>query len=209
MSVRLALVYLLTAIVAGAGFWFLALGITSAASPAEYPLAPPANSLGESLRRLLLTIVAAIVVAAIAWPVFLRHARRGSWLFPAFTTGVDATDFCGRESEGPNSTKESAFDLDHSAFNRVVSSLLEGGLAPQEMITVVTAAAAKSTAPTTSVLSPVGYVALYQVVPPDLMTVSEVAENIKLPGSRSLAGSGPDTSTKLVFSAVLDPVSAT
>ena len=67
-------------------------------------------------------------------------------------------------------------DFDHSAFNKVVSNLLKDGYTPQELITFVNAAAAESDAPTTSVRAPVGYVPIYEAVPPDLMTVADVVE---------------------------------
>ena len=65
----------------------------------------------------------------------------------------------------------------HTAFSRVVSNLLKDGCTHQELIAVVNTAAVESTAPTTSVHDPVGYFPIYEAVPAELMTVSEVVEN--------------------------------
>ncbi len=62
----------------------------------------------------------------------------------------------------------------HTVFNRVVSSYLKDGYTPQELITVVNKVAATSATSATAVRAPVGYVPLYDDVPPDLMTVAEV-----------------------------------
>ena len=77
---RLALVYLLTAAVAGTGIWFFAAGIDAAAKLAEYSLPPPLTLLGESPGGLLWTILAATAIAVIAWPAVLKYARKHSWV---------------------------------------------------------------------------------------------------------------------------------
>jgi hypothetical protein len=64
----------------------------------------------------------------------------------------------------------------HTVFNRVVSSYLKDGYTPQELITVVNKVAATSATSVTAVRAPIGYVPLYDDVPPDLMTVAEVVE---------------------------------
>ena len=68
----------------------------------------------------------------------------------------------------------------HTVFNRIVSSYLKDGYTPQELITVVNTVASESAAPGTTARAPIGYVPLYDAVPPDLMTVKEVVEKYNI-----------------------------
>ena len=159
---HLATVYLLAAVVSGTGVWFFAVGTTSAAALAGYSLPTVVMSFGENLVGLLWAILAAIPIAVISWPLVLKYARHHSWVSRLHQEG-------------------NAINYANTVFYRLASSFLKNGYTAQELKTVVDAAATKSAVPTTTArpLIP-GYIPVYNVVPPELMTVSEVVEKYRI-----------------------------
>ena len=148
--------------VTATGVWFFAVGTTSAAALAGYSLPTVVMSFGESLVGLLWAILAAIPIAAISWPVVLKYARTRSWVSRLRQEG-------------------NVINYANTAFYRLASSFLKEGYTAQEPKSVVDAAATQSTISDTTArpLIP-GYLPVYNVVPSELMTVSEVVEKYNI-----------------------------
>ena len=71
---HLATIYFCTAVV-----WLLAAGITEAVALAGHSL-PTVMMPGENLSSLLWVILATLAIAAVCWPLVLKHARNHLWV---------------------------------------------------------------------------------------------------------------------------------
>ena len=161
---RLAQVYLITALVVGAGLWCFTAGTAAAASLAEISLPPVITFLGEGLGGLPWTILTTTAIAILAWPAVLGHARRHSWVSNPLA------------DNGTNTFVPSAYA--DTTFDRLAGIFLEDGYRAEELIAVVNAVASQSAVPkrTARPLIP-GYMAVYDIAPPELMTVTEVVDS--------------------------------
>ena len=174
-----AQVYLLTAIVVGAGLWCVTAGTVAAASLAEISLPSMITFLGDGLGGLPWTILSTTAIGVLAWPAVLGYARRQSWVsqpYAGITTHTSVASACAVTHPEGNT-----IDYANTIFYGVAGSFLKYGYTAQELVAVVTAAATKSSVPQTTDRPPIpGYLPVYNVAPPELVTVSEIVEKYRV-----------------------------